>query len=440
MNRAPSNVAPLLCLVAGVVLAVALALAPTPAGAAVRRVPQDFARVSDALAAALPGDSIAVAAGTYSPSTNGESFPLVVATNSLTLHGAGMGLSVLDAEGTGTVVELAAPGARLSDFTITGGRAAWGGGVRVTAGAPEIARNLVLANGASDRGAGIHVDENRAAWIHHNVVWQSYDTDPAAGGDPHGIQLTGANGTVEHNLVGRGDSNGLLNSGANSAPLVRNNIFFENGTPGVRGRGFCALGDSNTVIAHNLFWGNAVAAIVQIRGGLPVDMSGGEANDLRPDDGIYGNLDADPLLADPDGLDFALLGGSPAVDAGAPGSPPDPDGTPADLGPFYLDQSAVAAGDGPGPAGVALAAAPNPFAGATRLRFELARPGHVHLAVHDARGARVAVLADGRRPAGAHVLTWGGTDVRGRRVASGIYFARLSVEGGIRCQKLLLAR
>jgi hypothetical protein len=101
-------------------------------------------------------------------------------------------------------------------------------------------------------------------WIHHTVVWENRDTDAALAGDPHGVQFENARGLVEHCVIGRGDSNGLhVNT---SAVTIRNNIFFENGIPGVRGRGICAVSGAQPVIAHNLF-GNIMAAILVSRGG-----------------------------------------------------------------------------------------------------------------------------------------------------------------------------
>src|SRR5688572_16250277 len=292
---------------------------PPPAGAVVRRVPQDHPRITDALAAAAPGDSILVAPGTYSTAANGEVFPLDVNFAGVTLLGAGMGLSVIDAADQASVVRLRSANTRVEGFTLTGGRAVRGGGVFVGPGAtgtPVVARNLLLQNGATERGSGIFADVDTAPWIHHNVIWQSYDTDVAGGGDPHGIQLYGASGLVEHNLVGRGDSNGLLNEGPQSTPTVRNNILYRNGIAGLRGRGFCALGNTATVIRNNLFFENVVAALIVRIDGTPVDVSGTTANGVDPGDGIDGNFDLDPAFVDEGGMDWRLMAGSAAIDAG----------------------------------------------------------------------------------------------------------------------------
>ena len=56
-----------------------------------------------------------------------------------------------------------------------------------------------------------------------------------------------------------------------------------------------------------------------------------------------GNLASDPLFVDPVGGDFSLQLGSPAIDAGDPALPLDPDGTVADMGPYPFFQATASA-------------------------------------------------------------------------------------------------
>jgi hypothetical protein len=50
--------------------------------------------------------------------------------------------------------------------------------------------------------------------------------------------------------------------------------------------------------------------------------------------------------------------------------------------------------------------APNPFSDATTLRYALARPAHVEVAVYDTLGRGVAVLQAGRQEEGEHAVRW----------------------------------
>jgi hypothetical protein len=409
--------------------------------AVVHRVPEELPRISDALAAAAVGDTVLVAPGTYSSSQNGELFPLQISID-VRLIGAGMGVSVIDAEDQASVVEISAlSGGRLSGFTITRGSAARGGGIHVMAGSPEIDRNLLIANGALNAGSGIYATGGAAPWIHHNVIWENYDLDLVDPGDPHGVQLVDAHGLFEQNLVGRTDSNGLFTVGS-SNPVIRNNIFFENGIPGVRGRGICAFGAPTTVIAHNLFHGNAIAALLLPGPNGPVDVSAAEANALDPEDGIYGNLDGDPMFVDPDQRDWNLQPGSPAIDAGDPTAPLDPDGTIADIGPFYFDQSSTSVDPAGGrvPGVSLLSNTPNPFQLRTMFTYSLSAPARVRLAIYDLRGRLVSTLITNRASGrGTHSTSWDGRDTHGMRVASGTYFARLELGDEIQVRKLVLA-
>ncbi len=84
------------------------------------------------------------------------------------------------------------------------------------------------------------------------------------------------------------------------------------------------------------------------------------------------------------------------------------------------------------PARLALAAPrPNPFDGATTIRFDVPTGGaRAALDVHDVAGRRVRTLLDGHRDAGTHAVTWDGTDADGAPVGAGIYFVRLGTDRG----------
>lgn len=83
---------------------------------------------------------------------------------------------------------------------------------------------------------------------------------------------------------------------------------------------------------------------------------------------------------------------------------------------------------------------PNPFNPNTRIAFTLAAAGHVVIAVHDAAGRQVAVLADEVLGAGPHALVWDGRDDRDREVASGVYLLSLRADDGVDTRKIALLR
>jgi hypothetical protein len=86
------------------------------------------------------------------------------------------------------------------------------------------------------------------------------------------------------------------------------------------------------------------------------------------------------------------------------------------------------------------AAVPNPFNPKTTLTFSLSSEQRASLRIMDVRGRLVAVLADGRIPAGEYQSSWNGRDRAGHSVASGVYYAVLQSEEGTITQKLALVR
>lgn len=109
-------------------------------------------------------------------------------------------------------------------------------------------------------------------------------------------------------------------------------------------------------------------------------------------------------------LPFHRIDCSPAVAGGAATSilPRDQDGQ---------DRILPVAAD------LALRAAPNPFNPLTKVAFTLPVACRARLAVYDAAGRQVRLLADELFPAGTSEVAWAGRDDAGRLVASGVYFA-----------------
>lgn len=69
---------------------------------------------------------------------------------------------------------------------------------------------------------------------------------------------------------------------------------------------------------------------------------------------------------------------------------------------------------------------PNPFRASTELRFSLARPGAVSVAIYDVLGREVRVRARGQGfSAGPQRLAWDGRDGEGREAGAGVYFVRV---------------
>jgi hypothetical protein len=92
----------------------------------------------------------------------------------------------------------------------------------------------------------------------------------------------------------------------------------------------------------------------------------------------------------------------------------------------------------PGPALFLARNAPNPFTGATILRFTVVEGGHASLLVHDLAGRLVRVVFEGDVDPGLETRAlWDGRDARGTRVPAGAYVYRLSTRSGSRSGKML---
>src|SRR5258708_22019357 len=92
-----------------------------------------------------------------------------------------------------------------------------------------------------------------------------------------------------------------------------------------------------------------------------------------------------------------------------------------------------------GPA-VGRAQVPIPAVKGSTLAFRIARPEFVRLAITDAAGRRVRLVANAMMTPGEHALLWDGLGDDGRVAAPGLYFVVLGTSEGSRMQRLAAMR
>jgi hypothetical protein len=293
------------------------------------RVPGEFATIQAAIDAAHPGDTVAVAPGTYAES--------VVMRAGVCLLGSGARHTVLDAGGEPrSLVDLSdAPGSVVAGFTLRG--------VTMPSGCANTdpftcsgdwysAGIFVSGEGVGARGlAGLPVATR---------PWRSLTEDAPA------LIL---DNVFEHNDIGV-----MLNF--HGVAIVRNNVFVANRS-GLVANHF----QSHTLVADNVFLANTELAVgndaayldlienvisgsqLGVRfaaiqtGSIRCNVffhNGANANEPRFTIGSDGNIEVDPRFVDPDRRDFHLQPGSPAIDAGCHGDTYEPDGTPHDIGAY----------------------------------------------------------------------------------------------------------
>lgn len=189
-----------------------------------------FKTIKRALQAAVSGDTVNVAGGTYRLGT-GETFPIVLPPG-VKLRGSGASATIIDAAGSNErVVHLDAgtAGTELSGFTITGGRY-----TNTGAGSPT-------------RGGGIYAENGDQTLVTRNIIkdneargYEAFHPNtsggPAYGG---GIMVSGASTVITNNLIignraigGQGqNNNGSTTPGGNGGGGYGGGVHAAFGTP-----------------------------------------------------------------------------------------------------------------------------------------------------------------------------------------------------------------
>ncbi len=84
--------------------------------------------------------------------------------------------------------------------------------------------------------------------------------------------------------------------------------------------------------------------------------------------------------------------------------------------------------------------APNPFNPETVIKYSVATSGPVTIRIYNAAGALIRSLVDRPHAAGPHTVRWNGTDDRGRRLGSGVYFYEIQATAFREARKLILLK
>ena len=145
-----------------------------------------------------------------------------------------------------------------------------------------------------------------------------------------------------------------------------------------------------------------------------------------------------PRFVDPDAGDYHLQSGSDLIDAGNPDSDPDPDGTRADIGAYFFDQTDVEDFDNSTtiPYNFAIVSVyPNPFNGQAYLNVRLHHSVPIKLTINDILGKEIAKIWDGKLKKGQSKFSLNMNDH-----PSGIYFIRLVSPGYFITKKALLIK
>jgi hypothetical protein len=265
------------------------------AGAATLRVPAQYPTIQQAVDASVAGDLILVAAGTYSDPTHtagaGDTTKCcVILKSGITLQGAGMGATYIDADSLGRGIHLyQCQNVRISDLSITGGYAeVYGGAIFCRQSSPVIERCEIVEN--HDGGIAAIESSNptiQFCLMHHNVAKNGGGLEVEVGCQPFvyncdivdneapfaaGVMLRG-NATLDHCRVSRNSTTSAVNvmgggilAVDTASPSILNCEVTDNVCSG-DGAGIALMGEGTSALLDGCLISGNVSTGLESRGG-----------------------------------------------------------------------------------------------------------------------------------------------------------------------------
>jgi len=249
--------------VSGIIFLLVLAGSNTTKAATIT-VPGQKPTIQSAIDAAVNGDTVLVAAGTYKENLNFHGKAITVTSAS------GPASTIIDGNKAESVVAFVSGeglSSVLNGFTIQNGLSTFntlgfgdGGGILIKGSSPTISNNIISSNQGCD-GLGISIQAGSSI-ISGNIITGNTRFGCGGGVGGGGISILGAGpGTVQ--IVNNIISNNLLSADgggismfAAGSVLISGNLISGNGGPATEGGGISMVNGTSTTIVNNVIVNN----------------------------------------------------------------------------------------------------------------------------------------------------------------------------------------
>lgn len=225
---------------------------PLPCIAGVKLVPNEYSRITDALLESQTGDTILIHPGIYSPSVNGETFPLTL-PDGVSMIGADRDSVIIDAEATGLVLSSSGRSAAscLENLTFRGGFSeSSSGGIQIVNSARlTIASCRITGNSSWGNGGGIRINNSSSVRIEDCIIDSNVSESRGGGIYCQSSSPQIVDCTFSLNRAYNGGGVSILNG---SSPSITGSMF-ESNAAGNQGGGLECYNDASPLVSQCVF-------------------------------------------------------------------------------------------------------------------------------------------------------------------------------------------